>query len=108
MADTDVDKDRSIENWQLSDPLDERRRSTRFRREAESDFALVTDPVDVRGRAEVYDESLGGISLIVDDPIPFEIGMEVGINYAGGPTRAVVRHIAIRDDGRFVVGFQCQ
>ena len=108
MAKADTEKDTSLETWPLSDPLEERRGSTRFRREAESDFAFITDPVSVKGRAEVNDESLGGISLIVGDPSHFEIGMEVGIDYAGRPTRAVVRHITDRPDGRFVVGFQCQ
>ena len=54
----------------------------------------------------VCDESLGGLSLIVEDGERFPIGAEVGIAYAKSFFQAAVIHVQQRRDGRFVVGFQ--
>ena len=56
----------------------------------------------------VHDESLGGMGLIMDDVTRFQLGQEVRILYSGSEMTAVVRHIEPLDDGKFLVGFECE
>ena len=87
--------------------LDERRRSTRFVREPDTDYASIVGPSPLVGWVEVADESLGGMGLVVDDRAPYFIGQIIELTYAGTFYRAQVRHITRRNDGRFVLGVLC-
>jgi hypothetical protein len=90
-------------------PADELRESTRFPKEPGSDFAAIVDPESAAmPRLEVHDESLGGLSLVLADVSHLPVGLEVGISHAGTLFRACVRHIEIRGDGTYVVGFDCR
>lgn len=88
--------------------VDEQRKSTRFAKEPESAYAVVFHPDSQELPAEVYDESLGGISLVLDDVARFAIGQVVKIAYLDGLFKARVRHVEPHDDGRFIVGFECE
>lgn len=92
------------ENRKLS-AVDERRQATRFRREEEEDSAAIWYPPGVEMIAQVYDESLHGIALIVDDAREFKLGLQVEIAYAGSFLLGTVRHIE-EYDGRTKIGFQ--
>lgn len=85
--------------------IDDRRQATRFRREEEEDSAAIWYPPGVEMMAQVYDESLHGIALIVDDAKEFKLGLQVEIAYAGSFLLGTVRHIEDYD-GRTKIGFQ--
>jgi hypothetical protein len=84
------------------------RSSTRFLKEPETDFAAIFHPGDVEGLAEVHSESLGGISLWLDDIANFPLGREIGIVHAGSFLNAVVRRVQPCPDGRWIVGLSCE
>jgi len=86
--------------------VDERRTSTRFRKDADAERAAIWYPHGVEMLAEVYDESLEGLALIVDDATAFQTGMQVEIAYAGTLLQGTVRHLSSCDDGRTKIGFQ--
>jgi len=89
--------------------LEERRQATRFPKEESSEFAAVWKrPGDeLLAEVEVHDESLGGISLVLDDVAETPVGASVHLAYAGQYCTATVRHWQPRSDGRFLVGFEC-
>ncbi|MBW3598130.1 MAG: hypothetical protein KY475_12760 [Planctomycetes bacterium] len=85
---------------------EERRQASRFARDEELEQAAVWFSP---GEGKVYpvcDESLGGISLVVDDPARFPVGDDMGIAYARSFYQATVVHVHQRDDGAFIVGFE--
>lgn len=86
---------------------DERRQSMRFPREPGTDFAAVLHPAQCEGRVEVANESLGGLGVIVDAPLLYEVGMAMELVYAGGYLTATVCHVTPTADGRFLVGLKC-
>ena len=87
---------------------DERRMSTRMRKEPDSEFAAILNDHGDPLLAEVYDESLGGLCLILEDITAYPIDREVGILYQSTFLSGIVRHIEARTDGRFFVGFACR
>jgi hypothetical protein len=87
---------------------DERRRATRFHKEPETEFAVLWIVPGEPILAEVHDESLGGLGLVVDDGIPLAVGDVVDVVYAGDLLKSVVRHIQEPVDGRRLVGIECQ
>jgi len=89
-------------------PIDELRDSTRFLKEPESVFAAVFYPGDVESLAEVHSESLGGISLWLNEVGNLHVGRELSIAQAGSLMHAVVRHIQPHTNGRWIVGFACE
>ena len=86
--------------------FEERRRASRFARDEELERAAIWFNPGEDLLAPVFDESLGGISLVVDDGGRFPVGSEVGIAYANSFFQASVVHVQKRRDGKFVVGFQ--
>lgn len=88
--------------------VDEQRNSTRFAKEPESAYAVVFHPEMEELSAELHDESLGGMGLVLEDAAHFCVGQEVKIAYLDSFLKAKVRHIEPRDDGKFVVGFECE
>jgi len=88
--------------------LDEQRTSTRFGQDPDSAYAVIRHPEQEAIKAQVHEESLGGIGLILEDRCDFGVGQEVEIAYLDSLLRAVVRHIEPYDDGRLLVGFECE
>jgi hypothetical protein len=89
-------------------PFEERRHASRFRCDEETALAAVWLPLGEEQIAVVFDESLGGISLMLDDVVHLTVGGEVGIAYAGTFVRGTVRHIRPLAGGKFVVGFSTE
>ena len=87
--------------------VDELRSWVRFCKDPDTDFAVILHPDLDELLAEVHDESLGGIGLLLDDATQFPVGKEVEIVYAGELMLSYVRHIEPYPDDRFLVGFQC-
>ncbi len=87
--------------------IDERRKATRFPKEAGMEFAAIWHPQDVETVVEVFDESLGGLGVLVDDPSAFQIGLDIELVYAGSLMAGSVRHIRPHGDGRFLMGLRC-
>ena len=88
--------------------LDEQRTATRFGKEPDSAYAVVHHPEMEAFIAQVHEESLGGIGLILEDPRRFGVGQNVEIAYLDCLLRAVVRHIEPwEEEGTYLVGFQC-
>jgi hypothetical protein len=91
---------------QASWPLEERRNFSRFGRDEDTDFAALRLPSGEETIAMVFDESLGGISLVVDDARRLFIGAEVRIAYAGCSVRAQVKHMRpFKGGAKSIVGF---
>jgi hypothetical protein len=86
--------------------FEERRRASRFARDEDVERAAIWFNPGDDIVVPVCDESLGGISLLVDDDERFPLGGEVGIAYASSFFQATVIHIQRRRDGKFKVGFQ--
>jgi hypothetical protein len=87
-------------------PFEERRLSSRFGRDDDTDFAALRLSSGEEVIAMVFDESLGGISLVIDDASRLPIGAEVKIAYAGSFVRAVVKHLRPIGGGtKSIVGF---
>jgi hypothetical protein len=86
---------------------EERRSSTRFRKEPGWDLATVHCPDGGSIPTDVHDESLGGISVYLPDLYNLSIGQEVDITFEGATRRARLRHIEPQDKGGFILGFQC-
>jgi len=69
---------------------------------------MVFHPVLENLSAEVHDESLGGMGLVLEDATHFCVGQEVEIAYLDSRFKAEVRHVRPHDEGRFLVGFKCE
>ena len=87
--------------------IEERRKASRFFREPDTAYAIVRHPSREAFVAQVREESLGGIGLILKDRSGFDVGQEVEIAYLDSLLRAIVRHIEPYGDGCFLVGFEC-
>jgi hypothetical protein len=87
--------------------FEEQRQATRFRKEPDTEFAVIRLLVGVELLAEVYDESLSGLGLIVADASSVSVGTTATIVYQGDALCATVRHVNPRPDGTFFVGCQC-
>ena len=88
--------------------LTERRESTRFPKEPGTDFAVVWRTRGDEQLFEVYDESLGGLCVVMADVHNFPLGVEATLVYHKDVLKGTVRHIDLRDDGMYLVGFECR
>jgi PilZ domain-containing protein len=98
---------------QLSDPLldtglDELRQSTRFRKEPGTDSAVIWLKSGQEQLVDVYDESLGGLCLVIPGAAGFNLGSIATIVYHADVLEGTVRNIRPQADGTFLVGFQCR
>ncbi len=85
--------------------IDERRGATRFRKEPDAEWAAIWYPHEMESLVEVYDESLQGLALLLNDPKDLYIGLQVEIAYRGNLLQGTVRHMEAHEDGRTKVGF---
>ena len=56
--------------------------------------------------AEVVDESVGGVAVLVKDGTVFQIGQEVRLTHEVCYVPATVKHVHEREDGKFHVGLE--
>lgn len=89
-------------------PVDELREGSRFEKDEQCDFAALHFPDGEHQLVEVHDESLGGLSLLLDKLGDLQLGSRLDIIYAGGYQSAIVQHIEPQCDGRYLVGFECK
>jgi len=87
---------------------EELRKATRFVKEPDTEFAVIRVERGVEILAEVRDESLFGLGLIVADLAALEVGHEVTIVYRQEVLDATVRNVTPRPNGTFLVGFECR
>lgn len=87
--------------------LTDLRLATRFGREFGGDEVVIWRVPGETQLAYVHDESLGGVGLYLDELRGLDIDSEVDMVYAGQLLRGCVRHIEPRDQGGYVVGFEC-
>jgi hypothetical protein len=88
--------------------LDDLRQSTRFRKEPGTDFAVIWRQPGAEVLAEVYDESLSGICLVLADASHFPVGAEAELVYHATPLHGEVRHVTPQDNGTCLVGLSCE
>ena len=88
--------------------VDERRQETRFPKEPDIDTATVRGRNGREMLAGVHDESLHGICLVMTDVTGFQVGATAVIVYRSDVLSGVVRHISLRPDGTYLVGFECR
>jgi hypothetical protein len=88
--------------------LTDLRQSTRFEREFGVEEVVIWSVPGEERLAYVHDESLGGLGLYLDDVRGLDNGAEVDMVYAGQVLRGCIRHIEPRDEGGYVVGFECR
>ena len=86
----------------------ERREASRFGRLVDDDFAAVWLPNQDPILAEVHNESLQGICLVLETNCGIGVGSTVHIVYAGNCHLAQARHVHPHDDGRLLIGFACE
>ena len=86
----------------------ERRQSTRYPKDRDTDFAVIWRSEREELLVEVHDESLGGLAVYLHDVAGFEVGQELNVLYEGTMMRASVRHIESKSDGDFVMGLKCE
>jgi hypothetical protein len=79
-----------------------------MRKEPDSDFAAIWQADGELLLVEVYDESLGGMGLILEDVAAYAIESEIEVLYKSTMLRGIVRHIESRPDGTYLVGFECR
>ena len=87
---------------------EERRGASRFGRLPNDDFAAIWVDGAEPLLAEVHDESLRGISLILPCDCAIGIGCQVHIVYAGVCHLAQARHVEPRGQDKLLIGFQCE
>ena len=88
--------------------FEELRKATRFVKEADTEFAVIRVERGVEILAEVCDESLFGLGLIVAELATLEVGHEVTIVYRQEVLDATVRNVNPRPNCTFLVGFECR
>ena len=91
-----------------SAPIEEKRQATRFVKEPDTEFAVIRVERGNEILAEVRDESLFGLGLLVAELGGLEIGQEVTVVYRRETLDAIVRHATPRPNGTFHVGFECR
>ena len=89
-------------------PTDERRKATRFQKEPATEYVVLWGPDNLKLTAEVHNESLGGIAVLLTAPANLPVGTPLRLTYAGDSMQAVVRHSELLPDGRQRLGLQCQ
>lgn len=70
-------------------------------------MAVVRCPNGESIPAHVHDESLGGISLFLNDLCDLAVDQEVEITFASETLRSRVRHVQRQEGGGFILGFAC-
>mgnify|MGYP002623566911 CR=1 FL=1 len=93
---------------ELGSQAEERRCGSRFARLPDDDFAAVWIGSEEPQLAEVHDESLHGISLIIDDDSGIGVGCEVHIVYAGACHLARAMRVRPHGSGKLLIGFACE
>lgn len=88
--------------------LDERRDSTRFQHDEGMEFAAIWLETGEEILAEVHDDSLGGLGILLEDSFGFQPGSDVQVVYAGEHLQGKVRHITMQSDGRHMIGLECR
>jgi len=88
--------------------VEDLRQSTRFRKEPGTDFAVIWRQPGEELLAEVYDESLTGICLVLADASHYPIGAEADLIYHATTLHGEVRHVTPQDNGTFLVGLSCE
>ena len=89
-------------------PASEARQWSRFGKPADMEFALILQPDREDILAEVHNESINGIGVLLDRATTLQLCRELDIVYLGELLRAQVCHYERRADGRYLVGFQCE
>jgi hypothetical protein len=87
--------------------VDEQRRASRFEQSPDEVYAAVWIDGEEAILAEVHDESLGGIGLLLDIGCGIGLGSVINIVFAGSHYVAQVRHVKPWDHDRVLVGFHC-
>ena len=87
---------------------EERRHASRFGRLPDDDFAAIWVGNEEPELAEVHDESLGGISLILSTDCGIGIGSQAHIVYAGVCHLAQAVHVESFNEQQVLIGFQCE
>ena len=100
--------DNEVPPLQAAAAVEELRKATRFVKEPDTEFAMIHVERGVEILAEVRDESLFGLGLIVANVAALEIGQEVTIVYRRDELNATVRNVDLRPNGTFLVGFECR
>ena len=88
--------------------VDELRQSTRFLVQPETEYAVIWSTPGHEILAEVHDESLGGLALVVNECEEMRIGDVWEITYLSRVYSGVVKHVEHRPDGARLVGFHCE
>ncbi len=88
--------------------VDELRQSTRYLQEPQTEYAVIWRTAGAEILAEVHDESLGGLGLIIPQSVEMQVGDEWEIVYLSRVYRGVVKHVQPPSDGSRIVGFQCE
>ena len=89
-------------------PTDERRKATRFQKEPATELVVLWGPENQQYTAEVQNESLGGLAVLLATAADLPVGTQLRLCYAGDSLCAVVRHVELLPDGRQRLGLKCQ
>jgi hypothetical protein len=89
-------------------PTDERRQATRFDKEPGTESVTLRTSTGKEIVAEVQNESLGGMAVLLAQANELTVGTELRISYAGDSLRAIVRHRESLPDGRIRLGLDCR
>jgi len=87
---------------------EERREATRFGKDPDGSHALLLCSEAEPRLAEVHDESLTGLGLLVEDAAGLEIRGARGVVYLSQVLEGTVRHIERIDDRRYLIGLSCE
>jgi len=87
---------------------DDRRRWQRIRKSPETDHATIRFRNQSELVVEVYDESIGGLGVLVDGKPDFECFDELEIHHNGELIIGTVMHIDLMDNEQYLVGFHCE
>lgn len=88
--------------------VDELRRATRFVQPPDEVFAAVWLDGGDAILAEVHDESLGGLGLLLEMGCGIGLGSTVQVVFAKTHYAAQVCHMQPWDDHRLLVGLRCE
>lgn len=101
-----MEPEHRLSSWLAA--IDERRRESRFPKEAGVERAVVWQQPGDELLVDVHDESLHGLGLILPDAASFPIGAAATIVYQHEVYDATVRHVERLPSGASLVGFECR
>lgn len=87
--------------------LEEQRSATRFRCEPGMEYAAVWQTPGEERLLEVFDESLGGLALLVPSRDAWPVGTDLTVAYRGELLQAQVRHQTPHTNDRVLIGLRC-